>query len=127
MQIDAKSPIPVFQQIADQLRSRIRRGVHKPGEMLPSLRALAIEIRVNPNTVQRAYELLEREGAVRSRRGVGMFVATAPSPADGDHEQRLQRRLESAISIAIRKGIAPSRIRTLFESALHHQLQEVQR
>ena len=67
--IDPKSPTPIFEQIATQLRQRIATGVYKPQESLPSLRNLAAEIRVNPNTIQKAYDELAREGLVESRRG----------------------------------------------------------
>ena len=73
MLIDPKSHVPIFEQIAGHLRKQIAEGIYKPSEALPSLRALAIEITVNPNTVQRAYGLLEREGLVESRRGLGVF------------------------------------------------------
>ncbi len=73
MLIDPKSSIPIFRQIADQLRQSIDAGVFKAGEMLPSLRTMAVDIKVNPNTVQRAYEALEREGVVETRRGIGIL------------------------------------------------------
>ena len=72
--ISQDAGIPIYRQIVEQVRDSIDAGVHRPGEALPSLRALAVEIRVNPNTVQRAYEELEREGLVESRRGRGVFV-----------------------------------------------------
>jgi GntR family transcriptional regulator len=76
MSIDLGSSIPVYQQIADSIRRSIAAGVYRPGEMTPSLRALALELTVNPNTVQRAFETLEREGLIYSRKGLGMFVTT---------------------------------------------------
>ena len=95
MLIDPKSPVPIFRQIASQLRQRIVSGIHKPNEMLPSLRNLAEEIRVNPNTVQKAYDELTREGLVESRRGAGLFVVDrADAVACNREEKRIQRELK---------------------------------
>ena len=75
MQIDPSSHVPIYLQIADDIRAAVAAGVYRPGEVLPSLRAMAIEVHVNPNTVQRAYDELEREGLIYSQRGRGLFVA----------------------------------------------------
>jgi GntR family transcriptional regulator len=75
MKIDADNPVPIFQQIVDRLTAAVAAGVYKPGEMVPSVRQQAVNLLVNPNTVQRAYEHLEREGVLISRRGSGMAVA----------------------------------------------------
>ncbi|MFN5322246.1 MAG: GntR family transcriptional regulator [Planctomycetota bacterium] len=124
MLIDPKSSTPIFRQIADQLRQAIDSNVYQPGEMLPSLRAMAIEIRVNPNTVQRAYEALEREGVVETRRGVGIFVAAAHR----DHLNAAEQRLSSQFSAAIRQGVkanlTPDTVRSVFEDALRQILVE---
>ena len=74
MSIDPSSATPVFQQIVDYLQRLIASGVYRPGELIPSVRALALELRVNPNTVQRAYQALERDAVVTARKGVGMVV-----------------------------------------------------
>jgi GntR family transcriptional regulator len=75
MVLDLSSQLPVFKQIADYLRGGIAAGVYRPDEALPSKRALAIKLGVNPLTVQHAYSVLEAEGLVVARKGIGMFVA----------------------------------------------------
>jgi GntR family transcriptional regulator len=75
MRIEPASPIPIFQQIADGIRAAVAAGVYRPGDLIPSVRAQALALVVNPNTVQRAYELLEREKLIESRKGTGMVVA----------------------------------------------------
>jgi DNA-binding transcriptional regulator YhcF (GntR family) len=60
--IDPRSHIPLYLQIADGVRQAVAAGVYRPGETLPSLRVMALDAQVNPNTVQRAYDLLAREG-----------------------------------------------------------------
>jgi GntR family transcriptional regulator len=75
MKIDDNNPVPIFQQIVNRLTSAVAAGVYKPGELVPSVRQQALQLLVNPNTVQRAYEHLERDGLLVSRRGSGMAVA----------------------------------------------------
>src|SRR5688500_15641387 len=75
MRIEPASPVPIFQQIADGIRAAVAAGVYRPGDLIPSVRAQAMNLVVNPNTVQRAYEQLEREGLIESRKGTGMVVA----------------------------------------------------
>jgi GntR family transcriptional regulator len=75
MRIDDDNPVPIFQQIVDRMTAAVAAGVYKPNEMVPSVRQQALQLLVNPNTVQRAYEHLERQGVLVSRRGSGMAVA----------------------------------------------------
>ena len=122
MFIDPKSPIPIFRQIADQLRQAVDAGVHKPGEMLPSQRVLAIEIKVNPNTIQRAYEALEREGIVETRRGVGVFVVQYNRRKLSEAETRLCNQYATAIRQALNAGLTPDAARAMFEQSLRQVL-----
>ncbi len=124
MIIDPKSNLPIFRQIADQMRRAVDAGVYQPDEALPSLRALAVEIRVNPNTVQRAYDELEREGVVESRRGLGVFVVDRRRLEAGSRaEKKLASLLKNAIATAFAEGVKPARMRELLESALRANLQ----
>ena len=119
MYIDPKSNVPIYRQILDEVRSAIEVGVYKPGERLPSLRALALDIHVNPNTVQRAYDELEREGTVVSRRGIGVFVADHQQlSAHGAVEKETARSLNDVIRAALKSEISVDRLRSLFEHAL---------
>lgn len=122
MLIDPKSPIPIFRQIADQLRQAVDAGVHKPGEMLPSQRVLAIEVKVNPNTIQRAYEALEREGIVETRRGVGVFVVQSNRRRLSEAETRLCNQYASAIRQALKAGVTLDATRAMFEQSLRQLL-----
>ncbi len=127
MLIDPKSSIPIFRQIADQLREAIDAGVYNPGEMLPSLRVMAVDIKVNPNTVQRAYDALEREGIVETRRGVGIFVASTNRDKLNAVEERLNQHLQSAIRQAIKAGLTPDAVRSVFEAAMRQFLAGAQK
>jgi GntR family transcriptional regulator len=76
--LDPKSGVPIYRQIQDQIRYGIASGRLRPGEQLPTVRALAVELSVNPNTVIKAYTELERQGVLTTEQGSGTFVAPQP-------------------------------------------------
>jgi GntR family transcriptional regulator len=82
IEIDPASPVPLYQQIAEQVRRLIALGALKPGERLPAVRELAVRTRVNRNTAARAIQQLEAEGIVRTRVGQGTFVEDGPAMVD---------------------------------------------
>ncbi len=73
--ITTGSPTPIYRQLSDQIRRVVLRGQLAPGDRLPSVRALAARLVINPNTVARAYGELARDGVIESRQGKGYFVA----------------------------------------------------
>ena len=79
--INEHGPEPIFQQIVDQLTRLTAAGQLAPGDALPSIRELAVRLRVNPNTVARSYRTLEDMGVIAMKRGIGAFVAD-PVPED---------------------------------------------
>lgn len=116
--IDPSSPIPIFRQIVELIRRSIAAGVYRPGEMIPSLRASALELKVNPNTVQRAHEELERQGLVRARKGLGMFVThRAASRARMDSREAARQVFTEGIQAALAAGMSPASIRSTFAQA----------
>lgn len=123
MLIDPQSQVPVYYQIVEQLCRAIERGVYKPGEALPSQRVLAAEARVNPNTVQRAFDELVRDGVVESRRGVGVFViGRNQATPQGSAERETAKLLKQGIQQGLAASLAPTRIRQLFETEMRRQV-----
>ena len=121
MRIDPKSHVPIYLQIAEGIRAAVAAGVYRPGEALPSLRVLAIDIQVNPNTVQRAYDELEREGLVHSRRGKGIFVAQqGVASAQSRAMEAVRKALQEGVRIGQAAGMDAGQIREIFETALQH-------
>jgi GntR family transcriptional regulator len=119
VQIDPRSHIPIYLQIVETLRAAIAAGVYRPRETLPSLRALALETQVNPNTVQRAYDQLEREGLVYSQRGKGLFVTEQGRSAAQDHTRRaVHQRLQDVLRAAAGAGIGAGQVREIFDAAV---------
>lgn len=119
LRIDAGSHMPIYQQIVDGLRSAIAAGTFGPGEMLPSQRELAIQVKVNPNTVQRAFEILEREGLIHALRGRGMFVTNRASHnARSGAEANVRRALQDAVRRGRAAGVGPERLQELFDAVI---------
>ena len=87
--IDGRSGVPFYRQIIDQVLLGIAAGRLTPGDRLPTVRQLAIDLQVNPNTVSRAYRELEIRGVVNTQRGTGTFVAADPGVAE-DAAKRLE-------------------------------------
>src|ERR1700679_2278005 len=77
-----ESGVPIYVQLRDQLLHAIGDGVLAPGDQMPTMRQVAVALKVDLNTVRHAYDELERAGAIRLERGRGSFVADAPPPAD---------------------------------------------
>ena len=93
--LSTKSRVPIYRQIEDQIRYAIASGQLKPGEQLPTVRALAVDLAINPNTVIKAYTELERDDVITSEQGSGTFVCWQP-PAQLPVAQR-QEKLESML------------------------------
>jgi GntR family transcriptional regulator len=119
VKIDPSSHIPIYLQVAEGIRAAVAAGVYRPGEALPSLRALAIDIQVNPNTIQRAYEELERQGLVYSRRGRGLFVAEqGTTSARAGSQDGVRRTFEGGMRAGRAAGMDAEEIREVFEAAI---------
>jgi GntR family transcriptional regulator len=89
---------PIYQQIVDQVRIAIATGQAAPGDQLPSVRALAEQLVVNPNTVARAYADLVREGLLATQPGRGLFIAPRRQVfSDGERRRRLDEAVEEFV------------------------------
>jgi len=87
--IDAKSGVPLYRQIIEQVKFAIGRGDLQPGDQLPTVRQLAVDISINPNTVIRAYRELEFEGLLDTQQGSGTFVSENQPEMDAIERQRM--------------------------------------
>jgi GntR family transcriptional regulator len=119
IKIETSSFIPIYEQIKTEIRSRIAMGSLKPDDPLPSIRDLASELIINPNTVARAYRDLEQDGLITGRRGKGSFVAPGSSSRAGKERDRLLGRiLAGAVDQAVRLGFDRDEIRKAFEDRM---------
>ncbi len=110
--IDPRSPTPIYAQIADRIRLAVAAGELKAGESLPSVRALASRLRVNPATVVQAYRELERDKLVEMRQGAGTFVSEIANETKGRERAAAARRfVHQMLSEAARLGLSPTDLR----------------
>lgn len=93
LQIDPKSGVPFYRQIIDQVKAAIVTGSIEPGDRLPTVRQLAVNLSVNPNTVSRAYTELELTGLVETQMGSGTFVGLQQVEGDEIERRRLLEQL----------------------------------
>lgn len=89
LSIDAKSGVPFYRQIIEQVKFAIARGDLQPGDQLPTVRQLAVDLSVNPNTVIRAYRELEIGGVLETQQGSGTFVGQEKPEVDALERQRM--------------------------------------
>ena len=103
--LDYRDARPIYVQICDGIRDQIRKGVLCDGERLPSVRELATQLTINPNTIQRAYRELESQGWVVSVAGKGSFVAGIPAGQESQQE-RLLRQFDNLTETLLEMGIS---------------------
>jgi GntR family transcriptional regulator len=106
--IDTRDSTPIYAQIERGLRAGIAAGRLRPGDQLPTVRQLAVELRVNANTVARVYADLERNGVIETRRGVGSFVSASPEHArpPAEHQRRLRAFVTRLLGDAAAAGFS---------------------
>jgi GntR family transcriptional regulator len=115
LSVDPDSPVPLHAQIAEGIHLAIARGELGPGDQLPTVRQLSVELRVNSNTVARVYAELERSGVVETRRGLGTFVRARPRVASGTRERRLGSLCRSFLKVCGEEGYTLDEVRAAFE------------
>ncbi len=87
--LDAKSGVPFYRQIIEQVKFGIARGILNPGDQLPTVRQLAVDLSINPNTVIRAYRELEIEGVLETHQGSGTFLSEKKPAIDRLERERM--------------------------------------
>jgi GntR family transcriptional regulator len=91
--LDPRSGVPVYRQIIDQVTGGIAAGALAPGDQLPTVRQLAVDLSINPNTVIRAYRELEIRGVLETEQGTGTFISNQKVRLDEDERQRSLNQL----------------------------------
>ena len=108
LQIDHTSDRPVYLQIIDQIKRDIALAMLKKGDKLPTVRKLAAQLVINPNTIAKAYRQLEQEGIIATRPGSGAFVA----------------QIDSNLSLAVRKKVITQQLERAVIDAVHMQIDQ---
>ncbi len=118
-QVQPGADTPIYRQITDQVRLALATGKLTVGDQLPSLRALAESLVINPNTVARAYADLTREGLIESRAGRGIFIARKRKIFTREEGwRRLEPLVDSLIGQALAMDFSPHELLTFFEKKL---------
>ena len=120
LDIRSDSSVPIYEQIVSQMIFSIASGADVPGELVLSVRDLAFQLRVHPNTVARAYQELERDGILVARRGKGMEVtAEAPSICKAKRQDIVRNRIREALREAVNSALQAEEVERLVKEELH--------
>jgi GntR family transcriptional regulator len=114
----ARSNVPPYVQLVEQVRQALLNGTLRPGDRLPTVKEVVSALAINPNTVLKAYRDLEREGLVQGRQGVGTFVLRRPDGPPPSEQAALERSLATWIAKAQRAGLADADIESMVRTAL---------
>lgn len=119
IKVETKSFIPIYEQIKKEIKNRISQGNLKPNEPLPSIRELATQLLINPNTVARAYRELEQEGFIYTRKGKGCYVSdNSSSLVKDDNLNLLTQLIDKTIEEAKKLNLDLREIKKVFEQKL---------
>ena len=120
LQIDFRSGLPIYIQIVNQVQAQIASGILNPGAQLPTVRALAEELRVNFNTVARAYRILDEARIISTQQGRGTFITEVPPPKVKDklRKEALEALTQRYIGEAVRLDFSKEEIADIVKEQL---------
>lgn len=122
LQIDQSSGVPIYLQLKNQISYQIASGRLAVGDQLPTVRQLAVELTINPNTVARVYFELERDGFLSTKQGKGTFVAERDAPLSSEQERQtmLRETILRALTEAVADGFSPEEVRKAMQDIITH-------
>ena len=108
LEIDFRSGIPIYLQVVERIKERLAAGQLRPGDQLPTVRSLAMELRVNFNTIARAYRIMDDAGIISTQQGRGTFILELPSPEVSEiiRQKALEELTRRYLADAERLGIS---------------------
>jgi len=119
IRIDVRDGVPIYLQIVEQVKRNVALGRLKPEEGLPSVRQLALDLTINPNTVARAYLELEHQGVIYKRQGQGTFVSSQAAEASRRERHKMVSALfEKAVIEAVNSGMTGREIEETYHQLL---------
>jgi len=123
IQLDFRSGTPIYTQIVEQVKQQVLSEELKPGDQLPTVRALALELRVNFNTVARAYRLLDEAGIISTQQGRGTYILEVPPPERTDklRQQALEALTRDYLNEVLRLGCSPDEIKKTLKQQLESE------
>lgn len=118
LRINSSSGVPIYLQLMEQIKHAVDTGAVRAGEQLPTIRKVAEELAMNPNTVARAYRELEHEGIIEVRHGSGAFIAETTSSSKSNAVRQTGEVLRKAIEKSRALGLSEAELRRVFENEL---------
>lgn len=115
--LDYKDRRPIYEQVIEKFQQMILCGALQAGEPMPSVRSLAMELSLNPNTIQRAYQELERDGYIYTVKGKGSFVSDSRDAAQSKRKE-LQEELRCCVEKAFAAGISEEELQKMLTESL---------
>lgn len=122
LEIDFRSGIPIYLQVVERIKERIASGRLTPGNQLPTVRSLALELRVNFNTVARSYRILDEVGIISTQQGRGTYVMNNPPPEVSEKIRRnaLKALTQRYLADAERLGASPEELNQILKDQVAH-------
>ena len=122
LRLDISSGVPVYRQIIDAVLGGIAAGALTPGDQLPTVRQLAVDLSINPNTVVRAYRELEIRGILSTQQGTGTFITNKEvKPDDGERQRRIAQFVRELLARAGAEGITIDDLQQFLEALKEEQ------
>ncbi|MCJ7432923.1 MAG: GntR family transcriptional regulator [Anaerolineales bacterium] len=123
LRLDFHSGLPIYTQIVNQIQSQLVNGILKPGDQLPTVRALAQELRVNFNTIARAYRILDEARIISTQQGRGTYITEIPPPEVSERlrHESLEALTQRFIAEATRLGFSKREISQMVRDKLRHR------
>jgi GntR family transcriptional regulator len=122
LEIDFRSGIPIYLQVVERIKERIAGGWLKPGDQLPTVRSLALELRVNFNTVARSYRILDEVGIISTQQGRGTYVMNIPPPEVSEEirQKALMALTRRYLADGERLGASPDELNQILKDQVTH-------
>ena len=120
LELDFRSGIPIYLQVVERIKERLAAGQLHPGDQLPTVRSLALELRVNFNTIARAYRIMGESGIISTQQGRGTYILEVPTPevAESIRMQALEDLTQRYIADAERLGASPEKLRRVLNKQI---------
>jgi GntR family transcriptional regulator len=125
-QLDHRSGVATYLQLAQQVRHALRLGLLEPGDRLPTAKEVVAKLAINPNTVLKAYRELEREGLVSARPGLGTFVKRTLAQHDPAEQAELRQQLAHWVLTARRAGLVDDDIEAMYRAVMQQDMEDTE-
>jgi GntR family transcriptional regulator len=116
--LDARSGVPTYLQLVQQVKQAVRLGILHPGDQLPTVKEVVSSLAINPNTVLKAYRELDQEGVSEGRRGQGTFISAAQAQIEPDRVDSLRASLRDWVRTARAAGLDEDTMDALFHDTV---------